>query len=118
MEKYLQESYGILIYQEQLIMLSRLIAGFRRGESDCLRKAFCKRKQAVLDELKPRFIEGGVSNGHNKKTLEIIWEEWKHIGGFSFNKTHAVCYSWLGYQMAYLKANYLEEFLSVMRKSD
>ena len=118
MEKYLYETYGILVYQEQLMMLSRLIADFSRGESDSLRKAMGKRKQDKLAELKPKFIEGGLGNGYKKSTLEKIWKDWEQKGMYAFNKAHAVCYSWLGYQMGYLKVNYPEEFLSVMSNSD
>ncbi len=116
MEKYLHDTYGILVYQEQLMMLSRLIANFSRSESDLLRKALGKKKQDVLLELKPKFIEGGQRNGYRKSTLERLWKDWEHDGMYAFNKAHAVCYSWLGYQMAYLKANYTEEFLSVMNE--
>ena len=115
MEKYLHDTYGILVYQEQLMMLSRLIADFSRGESDTLRKAMGKRKQDKLAELMPKFIEGGLRNGYKKSTLERIWKDWEHKGMYAFNKAHAVCYSWLGYQMAYLKANYSEEFHLVMK---
>ena len=118
MEKYLHDTYGILVYQEQLMLLSRLIADFNRGESDALRRAMGKRKQDKLAELKLKFIEGGLGNGHKKSTLERIWKDWEHKGMYAFNKAHAVCYSWLGYQMGYLKANYPEEFLSVMSNSD
>lgn len=117
MEKYLNETYGILVYQEQLMMLSRLIADFNRGESDALRKAMGKRKQDKLAELKLKFIEGGLGNGHKKSTLERIWKDWEHKGMYAFNKAHAVCYSWLAYQMAYLKANYSEEFHLVIKDS-
>ena len=115
MEKYLHDTYGILVYQEQLMMLSRLIADFNRGESDSLRKAMGKKKQDKIAELKPKFIEGGLRNGYKKSTLERIWKDWEHKGVYAFNKAHAVCYSWLGYQTAYLKANYPKEFLDVMK---
>ena len=110
MEKYLHDTYGILVYQEQLMLLSRLIADFNRGESDALRKAMGKRKQDKLAELKLKFIEGGMQNGYKKSTLERIWKNWEHKSMYAFNKAHAVCYSWLGYQMGYLKANYPKEF--------
>ena len=115
MEKYLHDTYGILVYQEQLMLLSRLIADFNRGESDALRKAMGKRKQDKLAELKLKFIKGGMNNGYKKSTLERIWKDWEHIGMYAFNKAHAVCYSWLGYQMGYLKANYPEVFNQVMK---
>ena len=115
-EKYLQNTYGIIVYQEQLMMLSRLIANFNRGESDLLRKALGKRKTDVLPVLKPRFIEGGIKNGHKKNALEKVWSEMERKGIYAFNKSHAVCYTWLAYQMAYLKANYPEEFKQVIEK--
>ena len=116
MEKYLQNTYGIIVYQEQMMMLSRLIADFNRGESDLLRKALGRRKTDVLSVLKPKFIEGGMKNGHKKNALEKVWNEMEHKGMYAFNKSHAVCYTWLAYQMAYLKANYPEEFKQVMEK--
>lgn len=115
MEKYLHDTYGILVYQEQLMMLSRLIADFNRGESDSLRKAMGKKKQDKIAELKPKFIGGGLRNGYKKSTLERIWKDWEHKGMYAFNKAHAVCYSWLGYQMGYLKANFPEEFNQVIK---
>ena len=116
MEKYLQNTYGIIVYQEQMMMLSRLIADFNRGESDMLRKALGRRKTDVLSVLKPKFIEGGMKNGHKKNALEKVWNEMEHKGMYAFNKSHAVCYTWLAYQMAYLKANYPEEFKQVIEK--
>ena len=116
MEKYLQNTYGIIVYQEQLMMLSRLIADFSRGESDLLRKALGRRKTDVLSVLKPKFIEGGIKNGHKKNALEKVWNEMERIGIYAFNKSHAVCYTWLAYQMAYLKANYAEEFKQIIEK--
>ena len=116
MEKYLQNTYGIMVYQEQIMMLSRLIADFSRGESDLLRKALGKRKMDVLSVLKPRFIDGGIKNGHKKNALEKVWNEMEAKGMYAFQKSHAVCYTWLAYQMAYLKANYPEEFKQVMEK--
>lgn len=115
MEKYLKDTYGILVYQEQLMMLSRLIANFNRGESDSLRKAVGKKKQDKIAELKPKFIEGGLRNGYKKSTLEKIWKDWEYKGMYAFNKAHAVCYSWIGYQMGYFKANYPEVFNQVMK---
>lgn len=115
MERYLQETYGTLVYQEQLMLLSQEIAGFSKGESDTLRRAICRWNQDRLSVLKPQFIEGGIKNGYKKRTLESIWKEWEEKGVFLFNKSHAVCYTWLAYQMAYLKANYPEEFQEVMK---
>ena len=116
MEKYLQNTYGIIVYQEQMMMLSRLIADFSRGESDLLRKALGRRKIDVLSFLKPKFIEGGMKNGHKKNALEKVWNEMEHKGMYAFNKSHAVCYTWLAYQMAYLKANYPDKFKQVIEK--
>lgn len=115
-EKYLHNTYGIIIYQEQIMMLSRLIANFDSSESDLLRKALGKRKMDVLSVLKPKFIEGGMKNGHKKNALEKVWNEMEYKGMYAFNKSHAVCYTWLAYQMAYLKANYQEEFKQVIEK--
>lgn len=116
MEKYLHNTYGIIVYQEQIMMLSRLIADFNRSESDLLRKALGKREMDVLSVLKPRFIEGGIKNGHKKNALEKVWNEMEAKGMYAFQKSHAVCYTWLAYQMAYLKANYPEEFKQVIEK--
>jgi len=116
MEKYLHNTYGIIVYQEQIMMLSQLIANFDRGESDLLRKALGKRKMDVLSVLKPRFIEGGIKNGYKKNALEKVWNEMEAKGMYAFQKSHAVCYTWLAYQMAYLKANYQEEFKQVIEK--
>jgi DNA polymerase-3 subunit alpha len=116
MEKYLHNTYGIIVYQEQIMMLSRLIANFDRGESDLLRKALGKRKMDVLSVLKSRFIEGGIKNGHKKNALEKVWNEMEAKGMYAFQKSHAVCYTWLAYQMAYLKANYPKEFKQVIEK--
>lgn len=115
-EKYLHNTYGIIVYQEQIMMLSRLIANFDRSESELLRKALGKRKMDVLSILKPHFIEGGIKNGHKKNALEKVWNEMERKGLYAFNKSHAVCYTWLAYQMAYLKANYPEEFKQVIEK--
>ena len=114
MEKYLQDTYGIIVYQEQLMMLSRLVANFSRSESDLLRKAISKKKTDVLSILKPKFIEGGIKNGHKKNAVEKVWNEIERKGKYFFNKSHAVCYTWLAYQMAFLKANYPSEFKKVM----
>lgn len=116
MEKFLHNTYGIIVYQELIMMLSRLIANFDRSESDLLRKALGKRKMDVLSVLKPRFIDGGIKNGHKKNVLEKIWNDMEAKGLYSFQKSHAVCYTWLAYQMAYLKANYQEEFKQVIEK--
>ncbi|MDY5813107.1 MAG: DNA polymerase III subunit alpha [Bacteroides sp.] len=118
MEKYLKETYGITVYQEQVMLLSRLLADFTRGESDALRKAMGKKLKDKLDQLKPKFIEGGKRNGHNPETLEKIWTDWEKFASYAFNKSHATCYSWVAYQTAYLKANYPSEYMAaVMSRS-
>lgn len=116
MEKYLHNTYGIIVYQEQIMMLSRLIANFDRGESDLLRKALGKKKMDVLSVLKLRFIQGGIKNGHKKNALEKVWNEMEAKGMYAFQKSHAVCYTWLAYQIAYLKANYTDEFKQALEK--
>ena len=116
MERYLKETYGLLIYQEQLMNLSRLLANFTPDESDRLRKAMGKKKQETIDEMKPRFIEGGKKNGYDSKILEKIWKDWEAYGGYLCCKAHAVSYTWLAYQTAYLKAHYPEKYMSVLLK--
>ncbi len=118
MEKYLQETYGIVVYQEQIMMLSRLLADFTREESDTLCKALGKKKANVLFVLKQKFIEGGLRNGHKRATLEKIWKEWEEKGKYAIIKAHVVCLTWLAYQMAYLKAHYPEEFKQVIEKDN
>ena len=112
MEKYLKDTYGVTVYQEQVMLLSRLLANFTRGESDQLRKAMGKKIMAMLAELKPKFINGGKSNGHDEKILEKIWADWEKFASYAFNKSHAACYSWVAYQTAYLKAHYPAEFMA------
>jgi len=112
MEKYLKDTYGITVYQEQVMLLSRQLANFTRGESDALRKAMGKKKKAIVDQMKPKFIEGGVANGHDPKVLEKIWADWEKFASYAFNKSHATCYSWVAYQTAYLKAHYPAEFMA------
>lgn len=118
MEKYLNDSYGILAYQEQLMLLSRLIADFSRRDSDLLRRHLGKRKQTPLLVLRRWFIQGGLENGHGKNVLKKIWHDWEKLGTYLFNKAHAVCYTWIGYQMAYLKANYPNEFAEVISSKE
>ena len=112
MEKYLKDTYGITVYQEQVMLLSRQLANFTRGESDALRKAMGKKKKAIVDAMKPKFIEGGKKNGHDPKVLEKIWTDWEKFASYAFNKSHATCYSWVAYQTAYLKAHYPAEFMA------
>ena len=111
MEKYLKDTYGITVYQEQVMLLSRMLANFTRGQSDGLRKAMGKKIKEKLDELKPLFISGGEKNGHDRKILEKIWAD---FASYAFNKSHATCYSWVAYQTAYLKANYPSEYMAAV----
>ena len=118
MEKYLKDTYGITVYQEQVMLLSRLLANFTRGESDALRKAMGKKLRDKLDHMKPKFISGGAQNGHDPAVLEKIWADWEKFASYAFNKSHATCYSWVAYQTAYLKANYPAEYMAaVMSRS-
>ena len=114
MEKYLKDTYGITVYQEQVMLLSRQLADFTRGESDALRKAMGKKKKDIVDAMKPKFVEGGKKNGHDPKILEKIWADWEKFASYAFNKSHAACYSWVAYQTAYLKANYPAEFMAAI----
>ena len=114
MEKYLKDTYGITVYQEQVMLLSRQLADFTRGESDALRKAMGKKKKDIVDAMKPKFIDGGKKNGHDPAILEKIWADWEKFASYAFNKSHAACYSWVAYQTAYLKANYPAEFMAAI----
>ncbi len=118
MEKYLKDTYGITVYQEQVMLLSREIANFTRGESDALRKAMGKKLIDKLNQMYPKFVSGGTANGHDPKVLEKIWEDWRAFASYAFNKSHATCYSWVAYQTAYLKANYPSQYMAaVMSRS-
>lgn len=112
MEKYLKDTYGITVYQEQVMLLSRLLAGFTRGESDALRKAMGKKKKDIVDAMKPKFIEGGRKRGHDPEILDKIWGDWEKFASYAFNKSHATCYAWVAYQTGYLKAHYGPEFMA------
>ena len=114
MEKYLKDTYGITVYQEQVMLLSRQLADFTRGESDALRKAMGKKKIEIVNAMKPKFIEGGKKNGHDPAILEKIWSDWEDFASYAFNKSHAACYSWVAFQTAYLKANYPAEFMAAI----
>jgi len=121
MEKYLKDTYGITVYQEQVMLLSRQLASFTRGESDALRKAMGKKKKAIVDAMKPKFLKQGAENGYDTKILEKIWADWEKFASYAFNKSHATCYSWVAYQTAYLKAHYPAEFMAALmtrRSSD
>ena len=114
MEKYLKDTYGITVYQEQVMLLSRQLADFTRGESDALRKAMGKKKIDIVNAMKPKFIEGGKRNGHDPAILEKIWTDWEKFASYAFNKSHAACYSWVAYQTAYIKANYPAEYMAAI----
>ena len=117
MEKYLKDTYGITVYQEQVMLLSRQLAGFTRGQSDTLRKAMGKKQIDKMNELEQLFYEGGEKNGHPRDVLHKIWEDWKKFAAYAFNKSHATCYSWVAYQTAYLKANYPAEYMAAVLTS-
>lgn len=114
MEKYLKDTYGITVYQEQVMLLSRQLANFTRGESDALRKAMGKKKKDIVDKMKPKFLKQGAANGHDVKILEKIWSDWEKFASYAFNKSHATCYSWVAYQTAYMKANYPSEYMAAL----
>lgn len=114
MERYLKNTYGITVYQEQVMLLSRLLAGFTRGQSDTLRKAMGKKQIDKMTELKEKFLDGGTKNGHDRKTLQKIWTDWEKFASYAFNKSHATCYSWIAYQTAYLKAHYPSEYMAAV----
>ncbi len=112
MEKYLKETYGITVYQEQVMLLSRLLSNFTRGESDMLRKAMGKKQIDKMAKLKVKFMAEGQKNGHKAEVLEKIWADWEKFASYAFNKSHATCYTWVAYQTAYLKANYPAEYMA------
>jgi DNA polymerase-3 subunit alpha len=111
-EEYLKETYGITVYQEQVMLLSQKLAGFSKGEADTLRKAMGKKQKNVLDKMKPSFMERGQQNGHPLLVLEKIWKDWEAFASYAFNKSHSTCYAWVAYQTAYLKANYPAEYMA------
>lgn len=114
MEEYLQETYGITVYQEQVMLLSQKLADFTKGEADVLRKAMGKKQIAVLDKMKPKFIEQASSKGLDAKKLEKIWKDWEAFASYAFNKSHSTCYAWIAYQTAYLKAHYPAEYMAAV----
>ena len=114
MEEFLKTTYGITIYQEQVMLLSQKLAGFTKGEADKLRKAMGKKDHDLLAQMYPKFIEGGLENGHPKDVLEKIWEDWKSFASYAFNRSHAVSYAIISYQTAYLKANYPSEYMAAV----
>lgn len=114
MEEYLKETYGITVYQEQVMLLSQKLAGFTKGEADVLRKAMGKKQIAVLDKMKPQFITQAAAKGHDAKKLEKIWKDWEAFASYAFNKSHSTCYAWIAYQTAYLKAHYPAEYMAAV----
>ena len=114
MEGFLKETYGITVYQEQVMLLSQKLAGFSKGEADVLRKAMGKKIKSVLDQMKPKFIDGGAERGHPGEILEKIWKDWEAFASYAFNKSHSTCYAWIAYQTAYLKANYPAEYMAAV----
>ena len=112
MEEYLKETYGITVYQEQVMLLSQKLADFTKGQADMLRKAMGKKIFALLEKLKPLFIEGGKKNNHPEKILEKIWKDWEAFAAYAFNKSHSTCYAFIAYQTAYLKAHYPAEYMA------
>ena len=113
-EEYLSETYGITVYQEQVMLLSQKLANFTKGEADNLRKAMGKKKADLIAQMKPKFMAGGQENGHNASTLEKIWKDWEAFASYAFNKSHSTCYAWIAYQTAFLKANYPAEFMAAV----
>ena len=111
-KEHLEETYGITVYQEQVMLLSQKLAGFSKGEADSLRKAMGKKKKAIIDKMKPDFMERGIANGHDPVKLAKIWTDWEAFASYAFNKSHSTCYAWVAYQTAYLKANYPAEFMA------
>jgi len=114
MEEYLKETYGITVYQEQVMLLSQKLAGFSKGEADVLRKAMGKKSFALLEQLKPKFLNGGADKGHSRETLEKVWKDWEAFAAYAFNKSHSTCYAWIAYQTAYLKAHYPAEYMAAV----
>ncbi|MEL7148143.1 MAG: DNA polymerase III subunit alpha, partial [Bacteroidota bacterium] len=114
MEGNLAETYGITVYQEQVMLLSQKLAGFTKGEADVLRKAMGKKIFALLEKLKPKFIDGGKERGHDPKVLEKVWKDWEAFAAYAFNKSHSTCYSVVAYHTAYLKANYPAEYMAAV----
>lgn len=111
-EEYLAETYGITVYQEQVMLLSQKLAGFTKGEADVLRKAMGKKLKDVLDKMKPKFISQASERGHDPVPLEKIWKDWEAFAAYAFNKSHSTCYAWIAYQTAYLKAHYPSEYMA------
>src|SRR5678809_1099001 len=114
MKEYLEETYGITVYQEQVMLLSQKLGGFSKGDADVLRKAMGKKDRKTLDKMKGKFIEGATAKGHGAKTLEKIWTDWEAFAQYAFNKSHSTCYAYVAYQTAYLKAHYPAEYMAAV----
>ncbi|NNM23011.1 MAG: DNA polymerase III subunit alpha, partial [Flavobacteriaceae bacterium] len=114
MEEYLKETYGITVYQEQVMLLSQKLAGFTKGEADVLRKAMGKKQKVVLDKMKPKFLDQAGAKGHDVEKLNKIWKDWEAFASYAFNKSHSTCYAWIAYQTAYLKAHYPAEYMAAV----
>ena len=114
MEEYLKETYGITVYQEQVMLLSQKLAGFSKGDADVLRKAMGKKIFALLEKLRPQFLDGGERKGHPREVLEKIWKDWEAFASYAFNKSHSTCYAYIAYQTAYLKAHYPAEYMAAV----
>ncbi|MCB0761706.1 MAG: DNA polymerase III subunit alpha [Flavobacteriales bacterium] len=113
-EEYLKETYGITVYQEQVMLLSQKLGGFTKGQADMLRKGMGKKKKSIIDELFPIFVDGCVANGHPEKVVKKIWKDWEAFASYAFNKSHSTCYAWIAYQTAYLKAHYPAEYMAAV----
>ena len=112
MEEFLKDTYGITVYQEQVMLLSQKIGDFSKGEADILRKAMGKKQKDVLDKMKPKFLENSEKKGFKTEKVEKIWKDWEAFASYAFNKSHSTCYAWIAYQTAYLKANYPAEYMA------
>jgi len=112
MKEYLEETYGITVYQEQVMLLSQKLAGFSKGDADMLRKAMGKKQKAVLDKMFPKFVEGCIANGHPEETVKKIWTDWEAFASYAFNKSHSTCYAYIAFQTAYLKAHFPAAFMA------
>jgi len=113
-KEFLEETYGITVYQEQVMRLSQSLAGFTKGEADVLRKAMGKKVLSLLEQLKPKFLDGCEANGHDRKVAERVWKDWEAFASYAFNKSHSTCYAWIAYQTAYLKAHYPAEYMAAV----
>lgn len=114
MEEYLKDTFGICVYQEQIMLLSQKLAGFSKGDADVLRKAMGKKQKAVLDKMKGQFMDGAAAKGHNREKLEKVWTDWEAFASYAFNKSHSTCYAFVAYQTAYLKAHYPSEYMAAV----